>query len=79
MYSLDNAYSEQELFDWENEFKNDLEQILLPSPVNSNLMVFISLTYDNGVLEQAVTKGDGTQVDKLLKIFVQSQFLSNCV
>ena len=42
MYSLDNAYSEQELFDWENEFKNDLEQMLLHTPVNSNLMVFLS-------------------------------------
>ena len=66
MYSLDNAYSEQELFDWEKRIQKRLGTDTVAYTCELKFDgVSISLTYDNGVLEQAVTRGDGTQGDEV--------------
>ena len=63
MYSLDNSYSKEDLLDWEKR----IEKI-----VDGNVEFVcelkydgasISLTYENGSLVRAVTRGDGTQGD----------------
>jgi len=65
MYSLDNSYSKEDLLDWENRIKKILAE-------DSKLEYVcelkydgasISLTYENGKLLRAVTRGDGMQGD----------------
>ena len=66
MYSLDNAYSEQELYDWEKRIQKRLGTDAVTYTCELKFDgVSISLTYENGVLEQAVTRGDGTQGDEV--------------
>jgi DNA ligase (NAD+) len=66
MYSLDNAYSEQELFDWEKRIQKRLGTGTVAYTCELKFDgVSISLTYESGVLEQAVTRGDGTQGDEV--------------
>ncbi len=64
MYSLDNSYSKEDLIDWENRIQRVLG--------NANLQytcelkydgASISITYENGKLKRAVTRGDGFQGD----------------
>ena len=64
MYSLDNAYSEQELLDWEKRVQKGLgtDEVSYTCELKYD-GASISLTYDRGVLERAVTRGDGTQGD----------------
>ena len=64
MYSLDNAYSEQELLDWEKRVQKGLgtDEVSYTCELKYD-GASISLTYDGGVLERAVTRGDGTQGD----------------
>ena len=64
MYSLDNAYSKQELLDWEKRVQKGLgtDQVSYTCELKYD-GASISLTYDRGVLERAVTRGDGTQGD----------------
>lgn len=63
MYSLSNTYSEEEVKDFENRIKKTLSD---PIEYVCELKydgVAISLTYRNGKLVQAVTRGDGLQGD----------------
>ena len=64
MYSLDNAYSKQELLDWEKRVQKRLgtDEVSYTCELKYD-GASISLTYDRGVLERAVTRGDGTQGD----------------
>jgi DNA ligase (NAD+) len=64
MYSLDNAYSGQELLDWEKRVEKGLgtDEVSYTCELKYD-GASISLTYDRGVLERAVTRGDGTQGD----------------
>jgi len=64
MYSLDNAYSHQELLDWEKRVQKGLgtDEVFYSCELKYD-GASISLTYDRGVLERAVTRGDGTQGD----------------
>ena len=64
MYSLDNAYSQQELLDWEKRVQKGLgtNEVTYTCELKYD-GASISLTYDRGVLERAVTRGDGTQGD----------------
>ena len=66
MYSLDNAYSQQELLDWEKRVQKGLgtEEVSYTCELKYD-GASISLTYDSGVLEKAVTRGDGTQGDDI--------------
>ena len=63
MYSLDNSYSKQDLLDWETRIKK-----LIDGPIQYTCELkydgaSISLTYKNGMLFRALTRGDGTQGD----------------
>lgn len=63
MYSLDNSYSKEDLEDWETRVKK-----LVDGEVNYTCELkydgaSISLTYENGKLLRAVTRGDGLQGD----------------
>ena len=64
MYSLDNVYSKQELLDWENRVQKGLgtDEVSYTCELKYD-GASISLTYDRGVLERAVTRGDGSQGD----------------
>ena len=65
MYSLDNSYSKEDLLDWEKRIKK-----LVDGPVEYTCELkydgaSISLTYQDGKLEKAVTRGDGVQGDEV--------------
>ncbi|MEB3800247.1 NAD-dependent DNA ligase LigA [Flavobacterium columnare] len=64
MYSLDNSYSKEDLLDWEIR----VQKILGNRPVQYTCELkydgaSISITYENGKLLRAVTRGDGFQGD----------------
>jgi len=64
MLSLGNSYSEDDLLDFENRIKKVVEDG--PVEYTAELKydgVAIGLRYEDGVLKQAVTRGDGTQGD----------------
>ena len=66
MYSLDNSYSKDDLLDWENR----LQKILGNASVSYTCELkydgaSISITYENGTLTQALTRGDGFQGDEV--------------
>ncbi len=63
MYSLSNTYSEEEVKEFETRIKKTLSD---PIEYVCELKydgVAISITYINGILEQAITRGDGIQGD----------------
>jgi len=65
MYSLSNAYSKEELEDWETRIRKIVEgkvQFVCELKYDG---ASISLTYENGILERAVTRGDGFQGDNV--------------
>ncbi len=64
MYSLDNSYSKEDLLDWEKR----ITKILGTSSIAYTCELkydgaSINLTYENGQLTTAVTRGDGIQGD----------------
>lgn len=65
MYSLDNSYSKEDLMDWEKRIKK-----LISGPISYTCELkydgaSINLTYENGKLVRAVTRGDGYQGDEV--------------
>ena len=65
MYSLDNSYSKEDLLDWETRIKK-----MVDGDVNYMCELkydgaSMSLTYENGKLLRAVTRGDGVQGDEV--------------
>jgi DNA ligase (NAD+) len=65
MYSLDNSYSKEDLLDWEGRL---LKVVQKPLSYMCELKydgASISLTYENGSLLRAVTRGDGLQGDEV--------------
>jgi len=66
MYSLDNAYSKEELLDWENRIQRILGNVPLEYTCELKYDgASISITYENGKLKRAVTRGDGFQGDEV--------------
>ncbi|TRX36072.1 NAD-dependent DNA ligase LigA [Flavobacterium sp. ZT3R18] len=64
MYSLDNSYSKEDLIDWENRIQKVLGNIPLEYTCELKYDgASISITYENGKLKRAVTRGDGFQGD----------------
>jgi len=63
MYSLSNTYSEDEVKDFENRIKKTLSDSIEYVCELKYDGVAISITYKNGRLEQAITRGDGIQGD----------------
>ena len=64
MYSLDNSYAKEDLIDWENRIQKVLGN--LPLEYTCELKydgASISITYEKGKLQRAVTRGDGFQGD----------------
>ncbi|MFO7672392.1 MAG: NAD-dependent DNA ligase LigA [Lutibacter sp.] len=64
MYSLDNSYSKEDILDWEKRIKkvigsDDVEYVCELKYDGAS----INLTYSNGVLQNAVTRGDGYEGD----------------
>jgi DNA ligase (NAD+) len=64
MYSLDNSYSKEDLVDWENRLQKVLGNVPLEYTCELKYDgASISITYENGILKQALTRGDGFQGD----------------
>ncbi|ESU26455.1 ligA protein [Flavobacterium limnosediminis JC2902] len=64
MYSLDNSYSKEDLLDWEKRAQKILGDV--PMEYTCELKydgASISISYENGKLKRAVTRGDGFQGD----------------
>jgi DNA ligase (NAD+) len=64
MYSLDNSYSKEDVVDW----KTRIQKVLGNVPIEYTCELkydgaSISITYENGQLSRAVTRGDGVQGD----------------
>ncbi|RZJ28566.1 MAG: NAD-dependent DNA ligase LigA, partial [Flavobacterium sp.] len=66
MYSLDNSYSKDDLRDWEKRIERALGDV---TPEFTCELKYdgasISITYENGMLKRAVTRGDGFQGDEV--------------
>jgi DNA ligase (NAD+) len=66
MYSLDNSYSKEDLSDWENKIQRFLGDVALQFTCELKYDgASISITYKNGKLFNAVTRGDGIQGDNV--------------
>ncbi|WP_431135438.1 NAD-dependent DNA ligase LigA [Psychroserpens mesophilus] len=63
MYSLDNSYSKEDLLDWEKRIEKIIDGTVEFVCELKYDGASISLTYENGTLVRAVTRGDGTQGD----------------
>ena len=66
MYSLDNSYNKEDLFEWVSRLKRVIGEV--PIEYTCELKydgASISLTYENGQLIKALTRGDGTQGDNV--------------
>lgn len=64
MYSLDNSYSKEDLLDWENRIQKVIGNVDLTYTCELKYDgASISITYENGKLKRAVTRGDGFQGD----------------
>ena len=87
MYSLDNSYSKEDLFDWEKR----VEKVLGVSELEFTCELkfdgaSINLTYENGQFIKAVTRGDGFQGDEVtnniktirsIPLTIKEEFISN--
>jgi DNA ligase (NAD+) len=64
MYSLDNSYSKEELLDWEKRVQKVLGDVPLEYTCELKYDgASICITFENGKLKRAVTRGDGVQGD----------------
>jgi DNA ligase (NAD+) len=66
MYSLDNSYNKEDLLEWVSRLKKVIGEV--PIEYTCELKydgASISLTYENGQLIKALTRGDGTQGDNV--------------
>ena len=66
MYSLDNSYSKEDLMDWEKR----IQKIVGTEAIEYTCELkydgaSINLTYENGILKSAVTRGDGFEGDEV--------------
>ena len=65
MYSLDNSYSKEDLLDWEARVKKVVDGTVTYMCELKYDGASISLTYEQGRLLRAVTRGDGLQGDEV--------------
>jgi len=64
MYSLDNSYSKEDVIDWESRIQKVLGNVAMDYTCELKYDgASISITYENGKLLRAVTRGDGFQGD----------------
>ncbi|MBL86180.1 MAG: DNA ligase (NAD(+)) LigA [Winogradskyella sp.] len=65
MYSLDNSYSKGDLMDWEKRIKKMVDGDVQYTCELKYDGASMNLTYENGKLVRAVTRGDGVQGDEV--------------
>ena len=65
MYSLDNSYSKDDLLDWEKRIKKMVDGEVQYTCELKYDGASMNLTYENGKLLRAVTRGDGYQGDEV--------------
>jgi DNA ligase (NAD+) len=65
MYSLDNSYSKEDLLDWETRIKKMVDGAIMYTCELKYDGASMNLTYENGKLKRAVTRGDGVQGDEV--------------
>lgn len=66
MYSLENSYSKEDLQDWETKIQKVLGNVDLQYTCELKYDgASISITYENGKLLKAITRGDGFQGDNV--------------
>ena len=66
MYSLDNSYSKEDLEDWEKRIQKGLGDVEVEFTCELKYDgASISITYENGQLVRALTRGDGFQGDNV--------------
>ncbi len=65
MYSLDNSYSKEDLTDWEKRIKKMIDGEVQYTCELKYDGASMNLTYENGKLLRAVTRGDGVQGDEV--------------
>ncbi|QLE02394.1 NAD-dependent DNA ligase LigA [Galbibacter sp. BG1] len=66
MYSLDNSYSKEDLEDWEKRIQRILGDVKVEFTCELKYDgASMSLTYEDGLLVRAVTRGDGFQGDEV--------------
>jgi DNA ligase (NAD+) len=66
MYSLDNSYSKEDIVDWEYRLQKVLGNVPLEYTCELKYDgASISITYENGKLTKAITRGDGFQGDNV--------------
>ncbi len=65
MYSLDNSYSKEDLLDWEKRIKKLVDGDVEYTCELKYDGASMSLTYEDGKLVRAVTRGDGFQGDNV--------------
>ncbi len=63
MYSLENSYSKEDLEDWEKRIEKMVDGVVEFTCELKYDGASISLTYEDGKLKRAVTRGDGFQGD----------------
>jgi DNA ligase (NAD+) len=64
MYSLDNSYSHEDILAWENRIQKILGEVEIEYACELKYDgASINLYYRNGILDKAVTRGDGFQGD----------------
>ena len=82
MLSLSNTYSHEELIDFDNRIRKSIGDDFEYVCELKYDGVAISLTYKNGSLLQAVTRGDGIQGDDVtnnVKTIKQSKIFLDCL
>jgi DNA ligase (NAD+) len=66
MYSLDNSYSKDDLLDWQNRIQKVLGNVELEFVCELKYDgASIAITYENGKILRALTRGDGLQGDNV--------------
>lgn len=65
MYSLDNSYSKEDLTNWETRIKKMVDGEIAYTCELKYDGASMNLTYENGKLIRAVTRGDGIQGDEV--------------
>lgn len=65
MYSLDNSYSKEDLLDWEKRIKKLVDGDIQYTCELKYDGASMNLSYENGKLVRAVTRGDGVQGDEV--------------
>src|SRR5690554_6347390 len=65
MYSLDNSYSKKDLENWEKRIERQVDGLVEFTCELKYDGASVSLTYEDGTLKRAVTRGDGFQGDDI--------------